>query len=235
MTRKFAGFYPAKAPLTSLPAAFFSDLLPLIDDLGELKLTLFCFRALYQKEGKYRYLRQRDFATDAALTAGLSAAGAALDDALRRAVARGTLLTAETQINAQIERLYFMNTEQGREAVRQLEAGTWQADELGSIIEILPEQPNIYRLYQENIGMVSSPIEADRLKEIEREYPAVWVADAIKEAVLNNQRSLRYIERTLKRWAEKGKDHATDRRYSDESTAEAERRIAGKLSDFSER
>ena len=59
--RKFNGFKPGKVRHIKLPAPLFSDLLPLIDDLPELHVTLFCFWALSQKDGTFRYLRQRDF------------------------------------------------------------------------------------------------------------------------------------------------------------------------------
>ena len=39
----FVGFPDAKLKPIAVPELFFSDLLPLIDDLAELKLTLHCF------------------------------------------------------------------------------------------------------------------------------------------------------------------------------------------------
>jgi hypothetical protein len=40
MTHKFDGFPPGKPRVISLPATFVTNLLPLIDDLAELKVTL---------------------------------------------------------------------------------------------------------------------------------------------------------------------------------------------------
>jgi hypothetical protein len=48
-------------------------LLPLIDDLVELKVTLFCMWALQQREGYYRFLVKSDFLGDEAFVAGLRA------------------------------------------------------------------------------------------------------------------------------------------------------------------
>ena len=53
-------FFHDKEPL-SLPAYFFSELLPLIDDLAELKVTIFSLGALNQKDGDYRFLRFDEF------------------------------------------------------------------------------------------------------------------------------------------------------------------------------
>src|SRR5215510_12793882 len=119
--QKFDGF-PAGSKLspTAFPAMFFSDLLPAINDLAELKVTMFCFWALHQKEGRFRYLRRSDFGNDAALKQGLLAAqpgvdlDAILDVALARALKRGTFLSAEVSLDSGVETLYFVNTEKGR-------------------------------------------------------------------------------------------------------------------------
>src|SRR5262249_28571504 len=138
---------------------------------------------------KYRFLMRADFATDTALMQGLAVLGGtsaevALDDALLRATQRGTLLCGQ----ANGEAVYFMNTAQGREAVRQLDAGTWTPDADGHSVELMPERPNIYALYEANVGMMT-PMIADALKDAERTYPAQWIADAIQEAVKSNKRS----------------------------------------------
>ena len=49
--RGFAGFPAGKAASTPLPNLFFSDLLPAIDHLGELKVTLYAFWALGRQRG----------------------------------------------------------------------------------------------------------------------------------------------------------------------------------------
>jgi hypothetical protein len=53
MTQKFDGFPPGKPRVIALPAAFITDLLPLIDDLAELKVTLFFFWAIQQREDAF--------------------------------------------------------------------------------------------------------------------------------------------------------------------------------------
>ena len=63
----FVGFPDAKLKPIAVPELFFSDLLPLIDDLAELKLTLHCFWLLNNQEGDVRYLRGDDLRNDPAL------------------------------------------------------------------------------------------------------------------------------------------------------------------------
>src|SRR5262245_1080635 len=100
----FNGFPGGKIKTTPLPSQFFTDLLPAIDDLGELKVTLYAFWRLQHKESEPRYLRRADFAGDEALMRGL---GAELDGALGRAVARGTLLHVSIESARGVEDLYF--------------------------------------------------------------------------------------------------------------------------------
>src|SRR5512142_2395746 len=100
----FAGFPSGKVHNTPLPAPFFTELLPLIDHLGELKVTLYALWFLDQQEGTLRYLSLNDFLNDRKLMDGLvpcqdetllrdgcaDAARAALQDALDRTVRRGS-------------------------------------------------------------------------------------------------------------------------------------------------
>lgn len=207
----FKGFPPGKQRKTWLPESFFTDLLPLIDDLAELKVTLFSFQALNQKEGEFRYLRRRDFANDAALIAGLQQIDpqadphVLLENALKRVVERGTLLIAAISLQGKSETLYFANTPQGRKAVDQVSAGKWQPGDLHNPVEILPARPNIYQLYEANIGSLT-PLMADELKDAEAEYPAAWLEEAFRLAVEHNKRNWRYIRAILERWDREGKD-----------------------------
>ncbi|MDQ6694177.1 MAG: DnaD domain protein [Chloroflexota bacterium] len=65
------------------------------------------------------------------------------------------------------------------------------------------ERPSIYGLYEQNIGLLT-PILAEKLQEAEGRYPPQWIEEAFSEAVLNNKRSWRYIERILERWSAEG-------------------------------
>jgi DnaD/phage-associated family protein len=218
----FGGFSSRKQKTIPLYAEFFSDLLPLIDDLAELKVLLFCFRALQQKEGVYRYMLRRDFLNDAALMQGLAVCNPQhapeniLDAALAKAIDRGALLCAEIMLANKAEVLYFMNTARGRTAIQQIQSGKWQPG-LEALIEILPDRPNIYTLYEQNIGLLT-PMIAEALKDAEKEFPVGWLEDALKLAVEHNKRSWRYMHAILDRWRTEGKrDHETTGRHTGES------------------
>jgi DnaD/phage-associated family protein len=231
---QFAGFSSGKSNWINLPSPFFSDLMPLVDDLAELKLLLFFFWALPQLEGDFRYLRQRNFSNDQALMQGLAITNPDADPqeilktALARAVQRKALLRADVSLPRGTDTLYFLNTERGRIAIDQIKAGHWQPGDSDNPVEILPEPPNIYRLYEENIGALT-PLIADELKDMEGEFPVIWIKDAIRIAVQNEARNLRYVRAVLERWRKEGRSDAATRRQDEE---DPERYISGKYADF---
>ncbi len=231
---EFEGFPPGKQPQFVLPSAFISDLLPQIDDLAELKVTLYFVWAVQQREGRFRYLRRRDFVNDSAFMAGVTGLdfepGKILDAALGRAVQRGTLLCAEVALAGETERLYFINTELGREALAQVQRGGWQPSLGDDPVEIIPDRPNVYRLYEDNIGPLT-PLIADTLRDAEKEYPIRWIEDAIRVAVESNVRKWSFVQAVLDRWKREGKKDATAERPAEQ---DGRRFVTGKYADFIE-
>ena len=233
----FNGFPPGKSNWINVPSSFFSNLLPLVDDLAELKVLLFFFWALPQLEGEFRYLRQINFGNDEALMQGLATTDpdsdpeTILEAALDRAVQRKALLRADVSLPRGTDTLYFLNTERGRTAIDQIKAGQWQPGDSDNPVEILPEPPNIYKLYEENIGALT-PLVADELKDMESEFPVVWIKDAMGIAVQNEARNLRYVRAVLERWRKEGRSDAATRRQDEEDPGHF---FTGKYADFIER
>lgn len=230
----FQGFPEGKMRMTPIPGPFFSDLLPEIDHLGELKVTLYLFWRLDRMEGAFRTMRRSDFAGDARLMQGLGKtrreAEAALDDALERAVGRGVLLKATLRLENGEECYYFLNSARGRAAVEAIQQGKWSPTGEGyPPIDLNLERPNIFRLYEEHIGPLS-PMIAEALRDAEDSYPQEWIEDAFRIAVENNVRKWRYIDAILRSWKEEGRDEQ-DRRNPEEDRY---RYIKGKFSDFIE-
>jgi len=211
----FTGFPAGKQPYTPVPNLFFSELLPEIDHLGELKVTLHVFWLLTQKRGERPCVSGEELAADRRLLGGLSAPGMspadALRDALERAVVRRTLLRVMTGEGSKRRDWYFVNSEKGRQAVDDLLAGRWTPTDTGEPVRLQAERPNIFVLYEQNIGPLT-PLLAEELIEAEDTYPAEWIEDAFREAVELNKRSWRYIQRILERWAAEGKTDETSRR-----------------------
>lgn len=212
----FSGFPEGKVRLIPVPDPFFSELLPEIDDLGELKLTVYFFWRLDHLEGAFRYLREADLQQDERFMAGLATnpaeARRSLQSALANAVLRGTLLRVEVNLGSGEEALYFLNSPRGRAAVEAVTRGEWRPSGQPQLpVELGNVRPNIFRLYEEHIGPLT-PMLAESLREAEELYPYQWIEAAIRAAVENNKRSWRYAEAILRRWQEKGRDEGKDRR-----------------------
>ena len=205
--KTFKGFPGGKVRLTRIPAQFFSELLPQIDHLPELKVTLYTLWFLDQMEGNFRWLRYSDFTQDTHFMEGLGKEPlVALQDGLQQAVARGTLLKTQVPGEDRVEDYYFLNSPRGRAAVETIEKGHWQpTGDPHQPISLDLERPNIYKLYEENIGPLT-PMIADSLKEAEQAYSPEWIADAVRIAVENNVRRWRYIQAILQSWQKEGRN-----------------------------
>ncbi len=62
---------------------------------------------------------------------------------------------------------------------------------------------NIFEIYESNIGVLT-PMIADELRLIEKEFPAGWFEKAVKVSVNANKRKLSYVKGILRRWQEDG-------------------------------
>jgi len=233
----FPGFPDGKQRLTPVPNLFFSDLLPAIDNLAELKVTLYAFWALGQRGGDVRYLRLPDFMNDAILLKAMGGPSiqAGVDmllDGIERAVARGTFLQVSVEGSDGLMELYFLNTERGRAAVGGITRGEWRPtpdDE--QPISLMVERPNIFVLYEQNIGALT-PMIADELREAEQTYPPRWIEEAIKLAVTNNVRRWRYVQGILERWRVEGRQDALGQR---DSQRELQRQVPPEYDDIIQR
>ena len=220
----FIGFPDKKMQPIVVPDLFFTDLLPQIDDLAELKLTLHCFWLLNEQEGDLRYLNGADLRADTTLLDSLNLDSdlrtpmAALEDALERAVARNTLLRLEIEteiidgdrVDLVVEDWYFMNTVKGRQTIALIRQGKLSELEaaIPSEARLRVDRPNIFVMYEQNIGMMT-PMIAEQLRDMEKSYPPDWIDEAFEIAVSRNKRALRYIQAILKRWETEGKDEGS--------------------------
>ncbi len=217
---EFTGF-PQKMRFTPIPNLFFSSVLPQIEDLVELKVTLHVFWAIYQRRGYPRFVTFNELLGDAALISAIKGEQGP-DDLLRqglsKAVRRGTLLHLSLERDGEVEDIYFINSEADRRAVAKVESGELKlGGELKKEQARVEERPNIFVLYEQNIGLLT-PIIAEELKEAESTYPSSWIEDAFREAVRRNKRSWRYIARILERWAAEGRGYGEPGRDSKAST-----------------
>jgi len=216
--KKFSGF-TARMRFTPVPNPFFSNLLPEISDITELKTTLCILWLLYGKRGYPRFVTYRELLGNTSLMDSLregeKTPGEILRNALGMASQRGTILHLVLERDGAPEDVYFLNTESDRWAVSRIQNGELALAGLKAGGQVYPEteaeSPDIFTLYEQNIGMLT-PMIAEELKEAEKLYPEEWIKEAIKEAVSLNKRSWRYINRILENWSAEGKSDGTYRR-----------------------
>jgi DNA replication protein len=222
--RTFPGFPAGKTRFTPIPDLFFSDLLVQIDDLDELKVTLYMLWFLHRQRGYPHYMTLKELSSERVLLSALQPDSDddwrdpvdLLNAAVERAVERGTLLRIQVRgdenrgdENRQTQQAdyLFANTPLGRKAVEQVKRGELLLETSGYVREVAPEpeRPNIFTLYEQNVGLLQ-PIIAEELRDAEDTYPEEWIEDAFRVAAENNARSWRYIRSILERWANDGKD-----------------------------
>jgi DnaD/phage-associated family protein len=209
----FHGFSDSESS-TQFPDSFFGDLLAQIEDIAELKVALFALWGVEQVDGTLRALSKADFSASR-----LGLAEDAVGTGLDKAVHRGILLrTARGD-----EVLYFLNSPRGRAAVQTLSQGG-QGNE-DAVLPAPLDRPNVFRLYEENIGPLT-PLIADALKDAEESFSSLWTAEAIELAAKHNKRNWKYCEAILKRWKEEGRGEQQNTRDDQESRQrDVERKI----------
>ncbi len=205
----FSGFPTGKIEVTPLPNLFFSELVPAIDDLAELKVTLHIFWLL--AHSKNVSVRASELRADRTLAQSLKVNDAKpeqeLERALARALERGTLL----HLDSADDNLYFLNTERGRRAFEKMESEQAPRSNFAPEPATADARPNVFTLYEQNIGLLT-PMLAEELKEAEQQYSAEWIAEAIKIAVENNKRSWSYARKILERWKTEGRAETSKKR-----------------------
>jgi len=209
---KFKGFTDFET-FTQLPDAFFAQLLNEIKDADELKVTIYAIWRIEHMDGPFRSLCPTDFdAKDLGLAEDETASG------LEKAVKRGSLIKAQHEADV----YYFLNSPRGRAAAEAFTKGNWRASAQGKSVPM--ERPNVFKLYEENVGPLT-PLIADALRDAEELYSSAWIADAIELAVKNNKRNWKYCEAILKRWKEEGRAEKQNRRDNQKDNSSLDRKI----------
>ncbi|SRR6266498_4136353 len=213
--KTFKGFTDSET-FTQLPETFFHQLLNQIEDTAELKVTLYFLWRVEHMEGPFRALCESDFDEK---DLGLSAEE--IRSGIEKAVERGSLLKSQHEADV----FYFLNSPRSRASAEAFAVGQWR--ESARIMSAPFDRPNIFKLYEENIGPLT-PLIADMLREAEGTYREEWFEEAFTIAVKNNKRNWRYVEAILKRWKEEGKNERKDKqnpnkgsdRYTDSQFSE---------------
>jgi DNA replication protein len=236
--QRFRGFPAGRLRATPIPDLFFSELLPRIGNEGELRVILHVFWLVQARGRKIGAVSLAELKQSVPLLTGLGLGGEEPETALRRAldaaVGRGVLLRLSVAgldgAEAQAAEWFFLNTESGRTLFER--ARTGDLDLGGAPAPETPvalaERPNIFALYERNIGLLQ-PLIVEELEEAEKLYPIDWVEAAFKIAVDQNVRRWRYIRAILERWRDEGKD---DEKSGRDHVKDGRSYLTGKYADY---
>jgi DnaD/phage-associated family protein len=188
-----------------------------MDDVAELKVTLYAIYRIEHIEGNFRGLSEADFSAQAL---GLSVEQ--IRHGLNKSLQRKTMLKSSNEAGV----FYFLNSPRGR-----LSAEAFAKGQIKSAQSYVPNKSNVFKLYEENIGALT-PLIADMLRDAEKNYSSEWFEEAFEIAVSRNVRNWKYVSAILNRWKENGKD---ERRDSQDSIQDAKRYTEGEFSEFFKR
>lgn len=224
MTAPFEGFR-AGARATTLPAQFFTEVLPAIEDADELRVTLYALYAITRPGQPILAMRARTMAAEEPLARLFETRGgaAAVRRVLDAATARGVLLSLPLEDG---DALYFVHNDGGRRLRDRVTAGAVEVPGGSRAIAAeparLPSRPAA--VYEQEIGLLSGTVQ-EALAAAEDRYPEFWIVEAIREAALQNARSWAYVSAILQRWEADGRDRTREGGDDDEVTERNSRRI----------
>ena len=195
-SQPFPGF-PARLSFTPLPNLFFTELLPRMGSLPELKLTLHIFWRLYQKRGALKFVTYRELVGDKTLIEGMegtSSPDGVLRNALEAAVDRGVLLRLVLEREAAPEEVYFINNEASRRAIARVQSGELS---LGALPQPQPYiKEEIKEFLQDKLKLELHPKKANI-------FPAGRGIEFLGYRIFGNYRLLR--KSTVKRFIKRTK------------------------------
>ncbi len=194
--------YVQAGEIVPVPSALFGPLLERMGDVQEIRCALRVIFLLHRKQGTLKYVSAAELATDPVLQYGDGVE--ALGSVLNGFVEYGLLLKVAT--DGENGDSYCLDTPANRRALDRAGKGELNIPKrpVAKPQEEAAARPDIFVLYEDNIGAIY-PMAAERLKDMETEYPEDWIAEAFREAVLQNSRNLKYIEAILRRWRDDGR------------------------------
>ena len=208
MTAAFEGFRTG-ARASTLPAQFFTEVLPEIDDGDELRVTLYALYAITRPGRPMLAMRASEMAREEPLARMFAERGGvtAVRRCLDAAGARGVLLALALEDG---DALYFVHNDGGARLRDRVIAGAIEVPGASIATRVTAAEPapratRPAAVYEREIGLLT-PAVAVAIAEAEQRYPEQWIVEALHEASTRNARSWRYAEAILERWKTEGRD-----------------------------
>ena len=232
-------------PAVPIPRSFYDRHLSRIRDLAALKVLLTIYRCVAELNSEAPFVAEDAIYADDQLLDGVRLAASSRQpiDEIRHGIEVLVAHDAVVRICVEVgeeESFWLMPKEPENQRmltsyVRGERAFPYQTAKTSATTRIAVERPNVFRVYEQNIGVLT-PLIADQLIEAIELYPDGWIEDSINEAVSLNRRNWRYIQRILQRWATEGRGDETYRRNQGASGfVQPEKYLRGKYSSLFKR
>ena len=223
----FKGF-SGKTGNIQIPPEFFSTVLPALQDDDEIRLILILFWYLQNRDENTGYVAVDELLQEPVVKGLFDQSEidwtVKLRTALNKAVADRLVLSG----NYRDQQFLFINSPRGAALCQGLASGEWVPGDTGiASHSLVEERPNIFALYEQNIGLIT-PLMAETLADAEKNYPSAWIEEAVKIAVERNARNWRFVEAILRSWKEKGRDERDQRSATESRKRDSE----GEFGDF---
>ncbi len=161
-----SSWFPRDTLYTPVPSPLLGELLREVQSVEELKCTLRVVGMVHQRRSRGSAVSVAELMADPVLTEALAnQPGGARDATMRgvaEAVARGTLLRSGDGDAQSSEALLFVNDEPGRRALSQTAQGglaRYAVEDVPAAGAATDSRPNIFALYEENIGSLTPLLE----------------------------------------------------------------------------
>jgi len=217
----------------NIPESFIAEHLQKINDPELFKLLLYIFWRFSKSKSEIKYIGLNNIQTDETFCENFGNNREIIDSRLQNllteAVEVGVLLICSNPDKADID-LYFYNSTKNQKIVRSIESGEIKLEDILDI-SLAVSKPNIFKLYEENIGPLT-PLIAETLEDAAASYSIQWIEEAMQIAVENNVRRWKYVQAILERWQEEGKNARRDQKDTQE---DREKYLKGKYSDLIKR
>jgi DNA replication protein len=211
-----------------IPESFISEHLSKINDPDLFKLLLYIFWRFDKVKAQVKYITLESIIKDLAFSEFFGTTSNEIKirilELLTKAIEQGILIICPNPEQAKID-LYFYNSIRNQEIIELIKSGDLRVENLQNI-SLTSIKPNVFKLYEENIGPLT-PMIAETLEDASNNFPINWINEAIQIAVENNVRRWKYIQAILNRWQEEGKDARRDQKSTQE---DREKYLKGKYS-----
>jgi DnaD/phage-associated family protein len=220
--------------LVPLPPGFVERHLVHITNIVELKVTLHLCALVVQQRSQPRRVSWELLVADPLMRQSLMAVAPhsnvedVLAEGLAAAVQRGSVLhVVQSDKHGRAINWYLVRTDANDAWATARDVST--TDEPVVVREV----PSLVGLYEQHLGIVTPFIVAE-LKRAELQYPSGWIEEAMREAVVANVRSWRYVSKILQRWASQGRgNRPTDSApAASTETIDADRYTSGAYGDL---